>query len=297
LSDAKFVSTTLNVTNEAGLSPFTSKGPFLVGGAVVQPSSLSSLGPSEASPVETANRLAAAAKGSGLVPVLMFDGDLQAATDVAKAVPSISLIVYSRAGDPPFRETYVGKTMLVTPGEHGKFLVKIAYANGRFTGYGLLDLGPAVTDDPQVSKIYDSYLRTVDSKNLIDEWRRKSTDPFAGTKKCAPCHQEAVDVWNNSKHHGSYTDLRAQGHGKDPDCVVCHVTGLDSEQGFRDLSRTPDLAYVGCESCHGPGEQHSSNPSLYRMPKIGKESCLPCHDSENSPRFDFLTYWSQIKHR
>ncbi len=296
LSNGKLVSTSLGPNQQIGIAAFARKGPFLIGAAVTQPSTLSALGGSPLSGIDSAKRLVAQATAEGLTPILMLEGNRQEATEIAAALPAIKLIVFSQGGEAPLVAYDVGSTKLVTPGEHGIYLVRISYAKKRFSNYSITDLGPNVHDDPKVSSFYSQYLRTVDNKHLIDAWPRKTTEPYVGSTRCGSCHQSSFKVWERSKHRGSYTDLSAQGHGKDPDCVVCHVTGLGSDQGFRDLVKTPDLGYVGCESCHGPGDKHTANPFGFKMPKIGEKSCRSCHDPENSPRFQFLTYWSQIRH-
>ena len=46
-------------------------------------------------------------------------------------------------------------------------------------------------------------------------------------------------------------------------CVVCHenydATVTPTKHGFKANERTP-MAQRGCESCHGPGEAHASDP-------------------------------------
>ena len=61
------------------------------------------------------------------------------------------------------------------------------------------------------------------------------------------------------------------------------------------MARSADRINVGCESCHGPGEQHSLNPKV-RTLFAAKDQCLQCHDRENSPAFEYATYWSKIVH-
>jgi len=75
---------------------------------------------------------------------------------------------------------------------------------------------------------------------------------------------------------------------------------------------TPRLINVGCEACHGQGEEHSRVESgsdeklqeklrlAIRLPIEGdtaKKHCLTCHDGNNSPHFDFDTYWKKIEHK
>jgi len=71
------------------------------------------------------------------------------------------------------------------------------------------------------------------------------------------------------------------GSDRDPECVICHVVGMDRETGYINEERTPHLKDVGCESCHGPGSEHiRSNGGLPTTePKM---TCLDCHTPEHS---------------
>ena len=79
--------------------------------------------------------------------------------------------------------------------------------------------------------------------------------------------------------------------------------------------KTPHLENVGCEDCHGPGQRHvaaeqGSDAALQKKmqqamvitkaeaadPRTSKQNCFSCHDGDNSPAFNFDTYWPLIKH-
>jgi hypothetical protein len=80
-----------------------------------------------------------------------------------------------------------------------------------------------------------------------------------------------------------------------PECVGCHVVGFKKKGGFLDRTTTSTLANVQCESCHGPGARHVKN-SHAPYGNAGKSSCMPCHTHENSPSFEFESYWARIRH-
>ena len=42
-------------------------------------------------------------------------------------------------------------------------------------------------------------------------------------------------------------------------------------------------------------ESHVENPQV-RTAFIARDQCLGCHDRENSPTFDYDTYWARINH-
>jgi hypothetical protein len=116
-----------------------------------------------------------------------------------------------------------------------------------------------------------------------------------GTRVCAGCHVEALEVWKKSKHAGAYSALQAVGKENHLDCVSCHVTGWQQPQGVCRIDQTEGRREVGCESCHGPGSTHAAKPSksnIMRSPDV--KVCSGCHDRENSPTFEFDAYVGRI---
>ena len=110
---------------------------------------------------------------------------------------------------------------------------------------------------------------------------------FIGSTACQSCHQEEYEQWETTAHAAAYhTLLRAQRQFY-PDCVACHVTGFGYETGFQ--IGKPDrqhLAEVGCETCHGPGRLHVSNPKASNTrAKVETKLCQQCHNEEHHPGF------------
>ena len=81
----------------------------------------------------------------------------------------------------------------------------------------------------------------------------------------------------------------------DTECVGCHVVGFQ-KGGFQSLVLTPQYANVQCESCHGPGRQHSEKPAKGYGLMPTPVGCLQCHTTMNSPDFNFEIYWPKVKH-
>jgi hypothetical protein len=111
-----------------------------------------------------------------------------------------------------------------------------------------------------------------------------------------PCHAEDYRIWQRTAHAKAMQTLIDEKHDKDPECVVCHVVGLEFEGGFQSMQKTPTLKDVGCESCHGPARKHVQDPENHRLGKAGEKSCMSCHVPAHSPGFDFETYWKKIEH-
>lgn len=263
------------------------KGPFLVGG--IDPAS----DPGWATAVR---ELVQEAKDASLAPIVMTTDGIEGARALAKAHPDLRLVVYAERSNPPVQALREGDCLLVTSGEKGKALVSVRWNGTRFEGYTVSDLGPQVGEDDEVSAIYRRYLDRVAQEKLLDMVPRTNDDAFVGSEACASCHTQEYEVWKTTGHAHAYDTLEEVHHHVDPDCVSCHVVGLQSTKGFKSRELTPLFANVGCESCHGPGRDHASSPAEHPYHKAGEDSCLSCHDPENSPTFDFPTYWDKIEH-
>ena len=154
-------------------------------------------------------------------------------------------------------------------------------------------------DDPDTTQIKLGYLSRVEAENLLAMVPRRPSpngSAFAGSRACMPCHAQDYRIWQKTAHAKAMQTLVDEKHDKDPECVVCHVVGLDIEGGFQSMEKTPTLKDVGCESCHGPARKHAEDPENNRLGKAGKESCMTCHVPAHSPGFDFDAYWKKIEH-
>jgi len=137
---------------------------------------------------------------------------------------------------------------------------------------------------------------------------------YQGTKKCKKCHIKQYKSWSQTKMAQAFELLkpgvRAEGKksvGLDPDadystdetCIPCHTTGYGKSGGFISLEETPELAGVGCEVCHGPGEGYLREGYMTMKNKTYKRSevisaglvipdastCIDLCHNEKSPFF------------
>jgi predicted CXXCH cytochrome family protein len=126
-------------------------------------------------------------------------------------------------------------------------------------------------------------------------------DPTAKQTVCGSCHVDFQTRWSTTKHASAWTDLQTSGHASGA-CESCHsVTNLgnavsDTAVGHRS---TKDTRYrdVQCESCHGPGLTHASNPSTSNRPLASIKAdtnatngCGECHTGVHTP---FIEEWKQ----
>jgi len=296
LTKDRVVATGLVESERLSLPPWRAVGPFLVGGVSTQGKALAqNLGEASLLLDESVQRLADEAEGTRRQPILLLDGDEADARALAGRFPTLRLIVYRSSAQATDQAHEIGATWLVSPGPQGKRFLTLSWTGDRFTRLLAVDLGPSVQDDPAVARIYAAYQRRVRDEALLDRRPRTAGAKFAGSLACRSCHAADYDVWAKSEHAGALKTLEDDGQDRDPDCTGCHVTGLDSTDGFQTRSLTPDLANVGCESCHGPSADHAAQPAT-KTPQDAMASCRSCHNAEHSPSFEATPYWHRIRH-
>ncbi len=152
---------------------------------------------------------------------------------------------------------------------------------------------------------------------------------YVGAEKCKNCHMSEASgnqyaAWQKMDHAKAFATLasdKAKEIGKakgidDPQksdaCLKCHVTafGLPADQ----LQKPMDAKLgVQCESCHGPGEQHSkarmaaaakeADDAQAAAPKAvpageivslpDQKTCLSCHNDQ-SPTFKPFCFQERV---
>jgi len=251
---------------------------------------------------------------------------------LAQQFPEFNFVVTSGGPDEPPLElaTVTGGTAkLVQLGHKGMYAVAIGlYGKGK-SRYQRVPLDSRFADSPEMHEFMVSYqdqLKTLgweglDVSGVLHERAKGADDAnaqFVGAEACGKCHSQAYSVWKGSKHsHATETLTKLDPPRQfDPECIACHATGWDSEHyvpylgGFDSIAATSHLAGNSCENCHGPGSGHVAAEAA-REPKVREEmrslmrlnlaiaeqkTCRGCHDLDNSPTFDFKTYWDKIKH-
>jgi hypothetical protein len=120
---------------------------------------------------------------------------------------------------------------------------------------------------------------------------------YVGTAVCTPCHSDATLAWQGSQHAHALETLVGVQADFNPSCFRCHSVGAGLPTGYTNREQTPHLEHVGCESCHGPGSAHIAAPSEpFGGLKRDATACVACHSVDNSPEFDWATYWPLVSH-
>ncbi len=213
------------------------------------------------------------------------------------------------------RETdVIGRTVIVDGAPQGKQIrvVEWEVAPKGKQGGGcrqsfFAPLGDDVPDDEEIAALVREY----EGKMAGHGASGPEEVAFVGSESCEQCHADAFYVWQESGHAGAFVTLEESGLAA-PECLACHTTGYRHPGGFVNEEAFPELASVGCEACHGPGEKHimARAPAVSQLrsggtpvsPEQGRlqvpksEECVTCHDATNDPDFDVSAAMTKIAH-
>jgi hypothetical protein len=255
--------------------------------------------------------------------VLLVQGSAELAQKLALANPGFDIVVATSHHDdvlnPEGELLNGGKTRLVTVGKKGKYVGLFAFypQDKDPLRFQLVTLNKQFDDPAQPMKalIQDEYRNTLKAFGVVENLVRRdyaSGAPgatFVGADTCKECHPNTVGFWSTTMHADAYDSLKHDPKPNtiyDAECVACHTTGFEYNSGWKSEAATPQLAGNQCENCHGPGSKHSADPANAEFRKLVTVTaeqadknglCYRCHDPDNSPKFEFKKYWSDIVHK
>lgn len=224
---------------------------------------------------------------------------------------------------------------IIQVGTKGAYVGILAFYPGAEPAlrYERVELDSRFADSEEVLEQFAQYQRQLEDLGLAGLGLRPVPHPtkrqFVGHEVCGDCHTTAYEIFENSAHFHA-TDSIAHPTERsniprihDPECLSCHVTGWNPQEyfpyvsGYVGFEQSKALHTNGCENCHGPGSAHVAAENgdlpekeiekaraemrvkLEEDPKtkaLTWNKCLDCHDQDNSPEFDFASYWEEVKH-
>ncbi len=267
--------------------------------------------------------------------VLLAHASLEETNQMVTMHPDLFDLVVTAggAGEPTLEPARVAgsKARIIQVGTKGMYvgLVGVFDNPQRPIRYARVPLDASFEDSELVLEVFADYqsdLQVVGLEGLgVRPIKHPSGHRFVGHEKCAECHTDAAAVFRKTDHFHATNSLIHPPNSRsaiprnfDPECLSCHVTGwepqkyLPFESGYLDVSMET-LHSNGCENCHGPGSAHVAAESgdvdltdaeivalrqqmRLTLAAAKKSKCYECHDTDNSPDFDFDSYWEKIKH-
>jgi len=262
--------------------------------------------------------------------VLLCSASKEESLALARKFPDFDLVVTTGGGaEPPMQPERIEGTKgyLIEVGEKGMNAVVWAFFDDQETPfrYQRVPLDSRFKASREMYLLMVAYQEQLKARGLaglglrpVPHPKREENGKFVGSEECASCHETSYEIWKKSAHARAFRTLVELDPPRqfDPECISCHVVGwhptkyFPYESGYLSQAETPHLTDVGCESCHGPGEKHvqaemgsdlALQAKMQQAMVITKEEsrqrhCYSCHDLDNSPDFDFDTYWPLVEH-
>ena len=258
----------------------------------------------ESEPIEKLEEIFDSAESTNVKILVLNTCDKQIITKLIKKDIADVIICPGDSDEPEIFDEFGDKTLVIAPGKFGKYIAELTIESDtsgklkfEYTWQGVTEILPL---QQSLVDLYTDYQFIVKDMALLENYPRFSLPDglkYVGSETCKSCHSYEYEKWSTKKHAHAYATLEKIGSEYDPECVDCHVVGMQYEQGFISPKKTPYFKNVGCEVCHGPGSKHIANPVAIKTsePKI---NCLDCHTQERSGEFEEkqLWYFKQIVH-
>jgi 2',3'-cyclic-nucleotide 2'-phosphodiesterase (5'-nucleotidase family) len=221
-------------------------------------------------------------------------------------VDGIDVVVYGHDAHPMRRIRRMNGAYPLQVSDRGRYM-GVAFAvlgdDGRIKRLisNVTPLSNYYPDDEAVAKLFRSFDLNIAARETsgvpvgVLEARRGISKPFEGAQECQACHEEIYAHWEESKHAHAFQILVDAQREYDRDCTPCHTTGFYKTGGFEGFNVTPDLINIQCEACHGNGAAHVADPDV-RTDTDARGTCRSCHTVDQTPEFDFDTFWARIAH-
>ncbi len=254
---------------------------------------------------------------SDFVVVLAFAPE-EILRDIAAKFPEVGAVLGGDVPQASEQAETINRAALFSVTNLGKVIGRLAFRRAADGGLALADSRAFKTSDdippaPEMVALIREYKDALRRQNIalaategMDPIHPQTTtaDTYVGQEKCQPCHAAAYRICLASAHAHAYDTLVKKGSQYDPECLRCHTVGYGARDGFLNLQTTPQLAGVQCESCHGRASAHiqavragkRGRAATAMFSALTPNSCVRCHDEENSANFRFAVFWPKIKH-
>ena len=247
----------------------------------------------KSSPIEQIDRLFANGTAPQAYNILVLNSCEPGVLDaIAKSAPAVDCLVCPADSDEPRIISEPNRRPLTfSVGRFGRYVCRLQIAKsaeGKLkSDFQTLPVQEKLLQEPALVGLYKDYQQLVKEHNLVQKHPRFSLADglkFVGSESCRSCHQYEHQQWRTTAHAHAYATLEKVGSQFDPECVGCHVVGMEYQSGFISQEQTDHLKDVGCENCHGPGSEHVK--TLGKLKTAGpKSTCLNCHTPEKSTKY------------
>lgn len=165
-----------------------------------------------------------------------------------------------------------------------------------------ITLSREIEEEPEMLATVETFLKTINElaraqATAVPAVERATPDGhyFVGVESCRSCHAAEYEVWSETPHAAAFSTLVVAQADALPECYGCHVTGHGDPAGYDPtVAGSESLLDVQCEVCHDKGSRHTRDGGYGSS--LLMETCVSCHNAENSPDFDLEVYWLMMEH-
>ncbi len=203
------------------------------------------------------------------------------------------------------------KPLVISVGQYGRYVCELKIRNTGTGGqlglsFRSIPVKEELPRDATQVSLYKDYQQLVKERGLLEKYPRFSLPnnlEYVGSKSCRPCHQSEYAIWRGTGHAKAYVTLEEVGSQYDPECVICHVVGMEYESGFISEEQSSHLKNVDCENCHGPASEHIKTFGQAKFTEP-KSTCIDCHTPEQSGEYagnervflEKIIHWTEPNH-
>ncbi len=243
----------------------------------------------KADPVEKAAKFWEAATGPSVKVLILENVEEGLLAGWVAQSGADCIVCPSRGDDPEVLSAPKARPLVFTTGRFGRHITRLDVVfspESQSLEMQLTDVRveEKLANDEALVRLYKQYQTLVKESGFLETYRRLPLPSFlqyTGSRSCESCHVYEYTLAMTQRHANAFATLEKVGSEGDPECVVCHVVGMDRETGFVTPERTPHLKNVGCEVCHGPASEHLRGGGRVKTtePKL---ACVQCHTPEHS---------------
>jgi hypothetical protein len=267
-----------------------------------------SLGVTIGDPKETLAALLPELREKADFTVLLGQMDLDKLKTLLEELPGFDFVLVGEVAPYSARPFEVGSSVMMQPGYKGQRICDYRLHFGpedTYEGYSgeVVDLGDKVPSDAAMALMLKEHKMAVEEASKARAMANKPTPPPTQPRyteeclgvgaTCSRCHQTEYQQWMTTAHSNAFATLEDGHQSTNPECLKCHTTCYLDLPADGSVAVREELRNVQCEACHGKATDHARDGSYGN---VTMATCLPCHDEENSPDFDFATYLPKVMH-
>ena len=257
-------------------------------------------------PVETAKKLIPEMRKKADVVVLLSHLGLTDGQKLTLEAPGIDAMVFGHLVGLSKQVVSTQNVINVRGGERGQYIpqIHLVIEDGKISSFDgdVVTLDDKIPADEVMGRMVDTFSDAL-NKRFADKnaanaqtsanatQASQTGEHYLGEKNCRRCHEVEYQMYTKQANAHAFATLENNQRDATPECLPCHVVGMNQQGGFVSKPSTPDLVNVQCENCHGMGTKHPEQGSI-----VGPDVCITCHTHEQSPNFNYDEAVAKIVH-